>query len=75
MEINIDNLSTNLGLWHSIQSYDANNKDMVHRAYLVKEPHQLKKYKISQPIMGNIIAWRFNPKWFEEYPQWLEYSA
>ncbi|XP_028550852.1 uncharacterized protein LOC110098075 [Dendrobium catenatum] len=74
VEVDIDNLSIDPGLQPSIWNYDVNHRDRVRRAYLVKGPYQPKNHNFPQTIIGN-VARRFNSKWFEEYPSWLEYSV
>ncbi|KAI0520270.1 hypothetical protein KFK09_007741 [Dendrobium nobile] len=73
VEIDIDNLPADPGLRPSIWSYDVNDRDRVRRAYLLKGPHQPKNHQFPQTTIGN-IARRFNAKWFEDFPDWMEYS-
>ncbi|KAI0510290.1 hypothetical protein KFK09_010891 [Dendrobium nobile] len=73
VEIDIDNLPADPGLRPSIWSYDVNDRDGVRRAYLLKGPHQPKNHQFPQTTIGN-IARRFNSKWFEDFPDWMEYS-
>ncbi|KAI0518833.1 hypothetical protein KFK09_006269 [Dendrobium nobile] len=73
VEIDIENLPANPGLRPSIWSYDVNDRDRVRRAYLLKGPHQPKNHQFPQTTIRN-IARRFNSKWFEDFPDWMEYS-
>ncbi|XP_020695371.2 zinc finger MYM-type protein 1 [Dendrobium catenatum] len=74
VEVDIDNLPIDPGLRPSIWNYDVNDRDRIRRAYLVKGPYQPKNHNFPQTTIGN-VARRFNSKWFEEYPSWLEYSV
>ncbi|PKU82504.1 hypothetical protein MA16_Dca005509 [Dendrobium catenatum] len=74
LETDINSLPTDPGILPSIWCYDVNERDEIRRAYLLKEAHQPKNHQFPQTIFGN-LARRFNPKWFEEYPDWLEYSV
>ncbi|XP_028551808.1 zinc finger MYM-type protein 1-like [Dendrobium catenatum] len=74
LETDINNLPVDPGIRPSIWSYDVNERDKIRRAYLLKGPHQPKSHQFPQIVFGNLTR-RFNPKWFEEYPVWLEYSG
>ncbi|PKU62536.1 hypothetical protein MA16_Dca028767 [Dendrobium catenatum] len=73
VEIDIDNLPADPDLRPSIWSYDVNDRDRVRRAYLLKGPHQPKNHQFPQTTIGNISR-RFNSNWFEDFPDWMEYS-
>ncbi|PKU80813.1 zinc finger MYM-type protein 1-like [Dendrobium catenatum] len=74
LETDFNNLPADPGNRPSIWCYDLNERDKIRRAYLLKGPHQPKSHQFPQTVFGN-VARRFNPKWFEDYPDWLEYSV
>ncbi|PKU73046.1 hypothetical protein MA16_Dca019249 [Dendrobium catenatum] len=74
LETDINSLPADPGIRHSIWCYDVNERDKIRRAYLLKGAHQPKNHQFPQTIFGNLVR-RFNPKWFEKYPDWLEYSV
>ncbi|XP_055826594.1 uncharacterized protein LOC129895003 [Solanum dulcamara] len=56
-----------------ILEFHPNHRDAIRRAYLQKKPCQPLLREFSQiEIYGDMR--RFNRQWFEEFPDWLEYS-
>ncbi|XP_058224246.1 uncharacterized protein LOC131333640 [Rhododendron vialii] len=53
--------------------YDPNNRDQIRRAYLERGPCQPRNHIYPQKRIGKTIL-RFNQSWFNEFPNWLEYS-
>ena len=56
-----------------ISNYHSNNKNEIRRAYLLKGPFQPKLESFPQTYVGGKMR-KFNPKWYDLYPNWLEYS-
>ncbi|KAH7681549.1 Ribonuclease H-like protein [Dioscorea alata] len=56
-----------------ISTYHPNDQDKVRRAYLQKGPCQPRNHNFPHTSIGNVLR-RFNPSWFDEYGNWLEYS-
>ncbi|KAH7666046.1 Ribonuclease H-like protein [Dioscorea alata] len=52
---------------------DLKSTHKVRRAYLQKGPCQPRNHNFPQTSIGNVLH-RFNPSWFDEYGNWLEYS-
>ncbi|KAJ0975429.1 hypothetical protein J5N97_017394 [Dioscorea zingiberensis] len=73
IELNIDDLPSDPGLRKKISDYHPNDRDKVRRAYLQKGPCQPYTHNFPQKKIGNALR-RFNPTWFKEYGNWLEYS-
>ncbi|PIN08333.1 hypothetical protein CDL12_19095 [Handroanthus impetiginosus] len=57
----------------AILKYHPNDQDTVRRAYIQKGPCQPCNHNFSQTEMSGALR-RFNFKWFNDYPDWLEYS-
>lgn len=74
IKIDINNLPADPGLRPSTWSYDENEMDKIHRAYLLKGPHKSTNYHFPQTMIEN-IARRFNSKWFEEFSDWIKCSV
>ncbi|XP_016581897.2 uncharacterized protein LOC107879363 [Capsicum annuum] len=58
----------------SILSYPPNIHDEIRRAYILKHPFQPQDHEFPQTDFFE-IPHRFVSKWFDEYFDWLEYSA
>ncbi|KAJ9541079.1 hypothetical protein OSB04_027585 [Centaurea solstitialis] len=74
IEINLADLPTDPGLRIRIWDYNPNIRDEVRRAYLLKGPCQPRKHEFPYTIFGSKPR-RFNPAWFDEFSNWLEYSV
>jgi len=72
-EINLEDLPADPGLRKRILTYDPNVRDQIRRAYLQKGPCQPRSHTFPYRSFGQTSR-RFNPAWFNEYPNWLEYS-
>ncbi|GAV59575.1 Dimer_Tnp_hAT domain-containing protein/DUF4371 domain-containing protein, partial [Cephalotus follicularis] len=73
-EVDLDNLPIDHGLGPKILEYHPNDRDAVRRTYLLKiRPCQPRKHNFPQRNISNVSR-RFNPAWFNEYGNWLEYS-
>ncbi|XP_060212208.1 uncharacterized protein LOC132639816 [Lycium barbarum] len=57
-----------------ILDYHPNIRDEVRRAYIQKGPCQPKDHKFPKTAISRIPR-RFVSKWFDEFPDWLEYST
>ena len=73
LEINLDDLPADPELRIRILDYHPNIRGQVRRAYLQKGPCQAKKHNFPSKKFGELSR-RFNPSWFTEYANWLEYS-
>ncbi|XP_031285192.1 uncharacterized protein LOC116143886 [Pistacia vera] len=74
VEINLSSLPTDPRLRIKILEYHPNDRDKVRRAYLQKGPCQPHNHNFKKRAIGNLMH-RFNPIWFREYANWLEYSV
>jgi hypothetical protein len=73
IEVDLANLAADPCLRKKISDYHPNDRDKIRRAYLQKKPCQPFEHNFPQTQFGK--TWRrFNPAWFEEYSDWLEYS-
>uniref|UniRef100_A0A1S4BM31 Zinc finger MYM-type protein 1-like n=1 Tax=Nicotiana tabacum TaxID=4097 RepID=A0A1S4BM31_TOBAC len=57
-----------------IRDYHPNERDEIRREYLQRGPYQLRYHKFPQRDFSGLKR-RFNPKWFDEYRNLLEYSV
>jgi len=73
IEIDLANLPTDSCLRKKIYDYHPSDTDKIQRAYLQKRHCQPFDHNFSQTQFGK--TWhRFNPAWFKEYSDWLEYN-
>ena len=76
-EHNIENILANLPgeprLRLRILEYDPIIRDQVRRAYLQRELVQPQTHQFPYTSFAGVQR-RFNPKWFDDFPTWLEYS-
>jgi hypothetical protein len=73
IEVNLATMPTDPGLRKKISDYHPSDRDKIRRAYLQKKPCQPFEHNFSQTQFEK--TWRrFNPAWFEEYSDWLEYN-
>ncbi|XP_022883157.1 zinc finger MYM-type protein 1-like [Olea europaea var. sylvestris] len=74
VEFDVTKLPTDPGLRIPILDYNANIRDEVRRAYMLKGPCQPQDHDFPKRQFGVTIR-RFNPSWFKEFGSWLEYSV
>uniref|UniRef100_A0A0D3BZS1 TTF-type domain-containing protein n=1 Tax=Brassica oleracea var. oleracea TaxID=109376 RepID=A0A0D3BZS1_BRAOL len=70
----LDNLPWDPADQKKIYEYNANQKNEVIRKYLMRGPCQPRGHTFKQSMKGGVLR-RFNPSWFDQFPNWLEYSA
>ena len=73
IEFNSADLPTDPGLRPPIMDYDPNIRDQVRRFYMQKGSCQPTKHEFALKRFGKEQR-RFNPSWFKEFSDWLEYS-
>jgi hypothetical protein len=54
--------------------YHPNQHEEIRRKYLLWGPHQPRSFNFPYREIGKNKKRRFNPKWFDQYANWLEYS-
>ena len=57
-----------------ISEYNANQKNEVIIISLMRGPCQPRGHIFKQSMKGGVLR-RFNPAWFDQFPNWLEYSV
>ncbi|CAH9138308.1 unnamed protein product [Cuscuta epithymum] len=72
-EVDLDDLPSDPAKRRKISEYHPNQRDEIRRKYLIKGPCQPRGHDFPQKEIGNTLR-RFNSKWFDKYPSWLEYS-
>ena len=73
IKVDVANLPMDLGLRIKISNYHPNERDQIRRHYLQNKASQLVNHDFPQSQFGKTKL-RFNPVWFKEFPNWLEYS-
>ncbi|XP_029151554.1 uncharacterized protein [Arachis hypogaea] len=73
LEFEVESLIADPGKRPKISSYHPNDRDKVRCAYLQKGPCQPRNHDFPQTACGSSFR-RFNPNWFDDYGNWLEYS-
>ncbi|KAL1336734.1 hypothetical protein AAHE18_10G083600 [Arachis hypogaea] len=73
LEFEVESLTADPGQRPKISTYHPNDRDKVICAYLQKDPCQPRAHDFSQTACGSSFR-RFNPTWFDDYGNWLEYS-
>ncbi|XP_057471022.1 uncharacterized protein LOC130759834 [Actinidia eriantha] len=73
VEINLADLTADPGLRTRIMDYNPNDRDQIRRAYLQRGPCQPHMKDFPQTSFGQSVR-RFNQAWYNEFPNWLEYS-
>ncbi|XP_022866542.1 zinc finger MYM-type protein 1-like [Olea europaea var. sylvestris] len=73
VEFDVTKLPTDPGLRIPILDYNANIRDEVRRASMLKGPCQPQDHNFPKRQFGVTIR-RFNPSWFKKFGSWLEYS-
>ncbi|XP_049389460.1 uncharacterized protein LOC125853760 [Solanum stenotomum] len=72
-EFDLSSLKADPGERTQILEFHPNHRDVIRRAYLQKKPCQPLLREFPQTnIFGDVR--RFNHKWFDEFPDWLEYN-
>jgi hypothetical protein len=71
--VDLNNLPSDPGLREKISSYHPNDQDNIRRAYIQKGPCQVVPHNLPQTEIGGSMC-QFNPSWFIEHKNWLEYS-
>ncbi|XP_019086317.1 PREDICTED: uncharacterized protein LOC109126879 [Camelina sativa] len=76
-DIDLDNLPHDPGERKAIIEYHPNQRDEVRRKYWIRGPCQPRSHTFEQRLVGNTgnTLRRFNPSWFDQYSDWLEYSV
>ncbi|KAL5540784.1 hypothetical protein UlMin_042397 [Ulmus minor] len=73
IETKFPNLLTDPGLRCPILDYNPNDQDQIRREFLLRGPCQPRSHKFPLSKCGQMLR-KFNHAWFQEYPNWLEYS-
>ncbi|XP_052291975.1 uncharacterized protein LOC102612274 [Citrus sinensis] len=73
VSLNLHDLPRDLGLRTVISKLDPNIQDEVWRAYLQMGPFQPQSHDFPTRLLGEKSR-RFVRSWFDNYPDWLEYS-
>ncbi|XP_019229224.1 PREDICTED: zinc finger MYM-type protein 1-like [Nicotiana attenuata] len=72
--VDLDSLPTDPKERIPIRDYHPNERDEIRREYLRRGSYQPRHHKFPQRDFSGLKR-RFNPKWFDEYRNWLEYSV
>ncbi|XP_016473052.2 uncharacterized protein LOC107795005 [Nicotiana tabacum] len=72
--VDLDSLKADPKERISIRDYHPNERDEIRRAYLQKGPYQPRTHKFPKRDFFGLKR-HFNPKWFGQYHDWLEYSV
>ena len=72
-KVKLENLWADPGLRIRILDYNCNVSDKVRRVYLQKRPCQPRNHIFPLKKFG-LKSRRFDPIWFTQYSNWLEYS-
>ena len=72
-EVVLNNLPSDPSERKRILQYHPNQRDEVRRKYLIKGQCQPRGHDFPKRTIGNKTR-RFNPAWFDQYGNWLEYS-
>ena len=73
VDIDLTKIPSDPGLRTPISEYDPNIRNQVRRAYMQRGPCQPRNHQFPLKQFGNQSR-KFNPSWFDEYANWLEYS-
>jgi hypothetical protein len=74
LDVDLENLPADPGERNQMLCYHPNDRDEIRRAYLQKGPCQPKEHNFPQRQFGSSLR-KFNPEWFLEFGNWLEYSV
>uniref|UniRef100_A0ACD5UQE5 Uncharacterized protein n=1 Tax=Avena sativa TaxID=4498 RepID=A0ACD5UQE5_AVESA len=74
--IDLDKLPRDPSKRKRMADYHPNQRDQIRRKYLTWGPHQPRGFKFPYKLIGkkNKSKRRFNPDWFDQYANWIEYS-
>ncbi|KAL5545449.1 hypothetical protein UlMin_005136 [Ulmus minor] len=72
-ETKFSDLPMDPGLRCPILDYNPNDRDQIRREFLLRGPCQPRSHKFPMSKCGQVLR-KFNHVWFEDYPNWLEYS-
>ena len=72
--IDLDSLPWDPAERKRILEYHPNQRDEIRRKYLIRGPCQPRGHDFPQKMIGKKLR-RFNPVWFDQYGNWLEYSV
>ncbi|XP_022899435.1 zinc finger MYM-type protein 5-like [Olea europaea var. sylvestris] len=73
-KIDLAELPSDPGLRTPIANYNVNVQDEIRRAYVQKGPCQPRNHLCPQKEFGDSSLRRFKTSWFNDFPDWLEYS-
>ncbi|ESQ28986.1 hypothetical protein EUTSA_v10024135mg [Eutrema salsugineum] len=73
-ESNLDDLPWDPAKQKKILEYHPNKRDEVRRKYLERGPCKPYGHNFPKKMIGKSLR-RFNPAWFDQYANWLEYSV
>lgn len=73
-EVDLNNLPWDPSERKRISEYPPNLRDKIRREYLIKGPCQPRIHTFPWKVIGNKKR-RFNPAWFNQFGNWLEYSV
>ncbi|XP_022847651.1 zinc finger MYM-type protein 1-like [Olea europaea var. sylvestris] len=73
-KIDLAELPSDPGLRSPIANYNVNVQDEIRRAYIQKGPCQPRNHLCPQKEFGDPSLRRFKTSWFNDFPDWLEYS-
>lgn len=71
--IDLDKLPRDPAKRKRMSDYHPNQRDEIRRKYLLWGPYQPRTYDFPYKMIGKKNR-RFNPDWFDQYANWLEYS-
>ena len=72
--IDVLNLPQDPGKRRRVSQFHPSDRDIVRREYCSRDPCQPYKHEFKLTKFGTKNR-RFNPKWFDKYKTWLEYSV
>jgi hypothetical protein len=74
--VDLDKLPRDPSKRKRMADYHPNQRDQIRRKYLTWGPHQPRGFKFPYKLIGKkkITKRRFNPDWFDQYANWIEYS-
>jgi hypothetical protein len=73
--VDLNKLSRDPAKRKRMADYHPNQRDEIRRKYLTWGPHQPRGFNFPYKLIGKRKKKRrFNPDWFDQYGNWLEYS-
>lgn len=73
IEINLVDLPSDLGKRTQIKDYHPNVRDQIQREHLQRGPCQPERHEFNKTKCGQKQR-QFISNWFDDFPNWLEYS-